>query len=108
MNKEMMNTKEVAEYLGINEKHVYKLINDRKIPGTKITGKWLFPKGLIDEWINKSAKEFVGIERKKNELENHIVFMGSNDFTVDILSYELTRRFPISGQRLMFLTAGRC
>ena len=44
MNKEMLNTKELAEYLNINEKQVYKLIQDKKIPATRITGKWTFPK----------------------------------------------------------------
>jgi len=94
MNKEMMNTKEVAEYLNINEKLVYKLIKERKIPGTKVTGKWTFPKRLIDEWIIESAKEQVGLKNKIRELKDHIVIMGSNDFTIELLSHELTKRFP--------------
>ncbi len=40
----MLTTKEVAEYLSINEKQVYRLIKDKKIPATRITGKWLFPR----------------------------------------------------------------
>ena len=94
MNKEMMNTKEVAEYLNINEKLVYKLIKEKKIPGTKVTGKWTFPKRLIDEWIIESAKEQVGLKNKIRELKDHIVIMGSNDFTIELLSHELSKRFP--------------
>jgi putative molybdopterin biosynthesis protein len=93
MNKEMMNTKEVAEYLNINEKLVYKLIKEKKIPGTRVTGKWTFPKRLIDEWIIESAKEHVGLN-KIRELKDHIVIMGSNDFTIELLSHELSKRFP--------------
>jgi len=94
MNKEMMNTKEVAEYLNINEKLVYKLIKEKKIPGTKVTGKWTFPKRLVDEWIIESAKEQVGLKNKIRELKDHIVIMGSNDFTIELLSHELSKRFP--------------
>ena len=94
MNKEMLNTKEAAEYLNINEKLVYRLIKEKKIPGTKVTGKWTFPKRLIDEWIIESAKENVGIKNKTRELKDHIVIMGSNDFTVELLSHELSKRFP--------------
>jgi len=93
MNKEMLNTKEVASYLKINEKQVYRLIKEKKIPATRITGKWTFPKRLIDEWIIESASENIG-KKKTRELKDHIVVMGSNDFTIELLSHELSRRFP--------------
>jgi putative molybdopterin biosynthesis protein len=93
MNKEMLNTKDIANYLNINEKQVYRLIKAKKIPATRITGKWTFPRKLIDEWIIESANENIG-RRKTRELKDHIVVMGSNDFTIELLSHELTRRFP--------------
>lgn len=65
MTREMFNTKEVAEYLSINEKQVYRLIKDKRIPATRVTGKWLFPKNLIDEWVMTSARESVSISAKK-------------------------------------------
>ena len=46
MSEEMMNTKEVAKYLGIHEKQVYALIKSKKIPSTRVTGKWVFPKEI--------------------------------------------------------------
>ncbi|MGP8154926.1 MAG: helix-turn-helix domain-containing protein [Smithella sp.] len=55
MCKELMNTKEVAQYLDIHPKQVYRLIKAGKIPCTRVTGKWLFPKKLIDEWIETNA-----------------------------------------------------
>ena len=42
--KEMLDAREVAEYLRIEERQVYRPIKERKIPDTKITGKWLIPK----------------------------------------------------------------
>ena len=66
MPEEMMNTKEVAHYLRIHEKHVYALIKWKRIPSTRITGKWVFPKRLIDEWIESDAqKGLVQAKRKK-------------------------------------------
>ena len=44
MSDEMMNTKEVAGYLGIHEKQVYALIKTGRMPATRVTGKWIFPK----------------------------------------------------------------
>jgi putative molybdopterin biosynthesis protein len=51
LDRPFLDTREVAEYLGINDKQVYTLIHERGLPGTKITGKWLFPKHLVDRWV---------------------------------------------------------
>ncbi len=56
MSGEMMNTKQVAEYLGIHEKQVYALIKDGRIPCTRVTGKWLFP-GSSSTWIRSHVFE---------------------------------------------------
>ena len=44
MPQDMMSTKEVAQYLGIHEKQVYALIKAKRIPSTRVTGKWVFPR----------------------------------------------------------------
>jgi putative molybdopterin biosynthesis protein len=84
MTREMFTTKEVAEYLSINEKQVYRLIKEKKIPATRITGKWLFPKNLIDEWVMTSARESVAAP-KKAPSEGQIVIAGSNDLALELL-----------------------
>ncbi|MHA1538108.1 MAG: substrate-binding domain-containing protein [Alphaproteobacteria bacterium] len=48
---ELMTTREVAEYLRIKERKVYDLVRKGDIPCTRVTGKWLFPKALIDRWV---------------------------------------------------------
>lgn len=48
---EMMDTHEVADYLRVKERKIYELVRDRKIPCARVTGKWLFPRALIDEWL---------------------------------------------------------
>ena len=46
-----MTTKEVAEYLRVKERKIYELLRQGDIPCTRVTGKWLFPKPLIDQWL---------------------------------------------------------
>ena len=50
-----MSVKQIAEYLHLNEKKVYALVNEGKIPATKVTGKWMFPRELVDRWMLDSA-----------------------------------------------------
>lgn len=47
-----ITTREVAEILKVNEKMVYTLITDKGLPATKVTGKWLFPRRLVEEWLD--------------------------------------------------------
>ena len=54
--KQLMTTREVADYIRIKERKVYDLLRKKRIPATRITGKWLFPKTLIDHWIASSTK----------------------------------------------------
>lgn len=53
--RRFMSVKQVAEYLQINEKKVYALASEGILPGTKITGKWLFPQLLVDQWLLEST-----------------------------------------------------
>ncbi|KXI22630.1 helix-turn-helix transcriptional regulator [Photobacterium sanguinicancri] len=60
---EFMNAKQVAEYLDLNEKKVYALANEGLLPCTKITGKWLFPKAMLDKWLLESCNNGVQNDR---------------------------------------------
>lgn len=66
-----MSARQVAEYLDLNEKKVYAMANDRILPATKITGKWLFPKILIDRWIMDSCHSGM--------LTDRLLITGSDD-----------------------------
>jgi len=85
MPVEFMNTKEVAEYLGINEKQVYALIKAGKMPCTRVTGKWVFPKHIIDEWIESNTRtSFKSLANNDHE-PDRILAAGSNDPVLDLL-----------------------
>lgn len=66
-----MNVKQVADYLQLNEKKVYTLVSEGKIPGTKVTGKWLFPRELVDQWMLESSHGGM--------LTDRLVLAGSDD-----------------------------
>jgi putative molybdopterin biosynthesis protein len=86
MQSENMNTKEVAEYLDIHEKQVYALIKAKKIPCTRVTGKWIFVKRLIDEWIANDSKKNARLEKSVSEKgSGYILAAGSNDPILEIL-----------------------
>lgn len=53
--KQYVTTKEVAQLLQVNEKAVYSLISEKGLPATKVTGKWLFPRHLVEEWLDVSV-----------------------------------------------------
>ncbi|MBU1208705.1 MAG: helix-turn-helix transcriptional regulator [Proteobacteria bacterium] len=95
MSEEIMSTKEVAQYLGIHEKQVYALIKSQRIPSTRVTGKWIFPKKLIDEWIDTNTRAGMAEARRKSkQIEGALLASGSNDPILDILKTYIRKAYP--------------
>ena len=80
-----MNVKQVAEYLDINTKKVYALVNEGKIPATKVTGKWLFPRRLVDQWLMESSHGGL--------LTDRLVVTGSDDPLLQRAVTQLVHKF---------------
>lgn len=57
--REFLNTSEVADYLRLKERTIYELVRTKQIPCSRVTGKLLFPRQLIDLWISRQT-EFAG------------------------------------------------
>lgn len=90
MPDDFLTTKGVAEHLGIHEKQVYALVKAGKIPASRVTGKWLFPRRLLDEWIEKNALEGLSAARTRgNRIEGVLLAAGSHDPVLDILQSHL-------------------
>lgn len=51
----VMTVKEVADYLRVNQRTVYRLAVDRKLPGFKVGTSWRFKRADIDRWIDAQA-----------------------------------------------------
>ena len=58
---ELMTTAECAAYLRLKERSLYDLVAKRQIPCTRATGKLLFPRPLIDRWLERQT-DAAGIE----------------------------------------------
>lgn len=65
-NKEILNTKEVSQYLKLHPFTVNKLAREGKIPAFKIGADWRFDKRLIERWIHdKIAYHQAGKDRRR-------------------------------------------
>jgi excisionase family DNA binding protein len=51
MTKDIMDVKEVAEYLALSPTTIYRMLTAGEIPNVKVGGQYRFPKSVIDEWI---------------------------------------------------------
>lgn len=77
-----MGTKEVAQFLGVNEKMVYSLVSEKGLPATKITGKWLFPRQLVKQWLERHIVNAPGADSQPAS-EQTLVIAGSHDILLD-------------------------
>lgn len=53
---EFLTAEEVAEYLRLPQSTVYKLAQDRVLPGFKVGKHWRFRTDSIHEWIDEQEK----------------------------------------------------
>ncbi len=51
ISRDLLTTREVADYLRIKERKVYDLVRQGRIPCVRVTGRWLFPKAQIALWL---------------------------------------------------------
>jgi len=65
---EIISARDLSKYLKINEKKIYKLVQESKLPHIKIGGKIAFTKETIDKWILESTAR-----------EENIFIAGSDD-----------------------------
>lgn len=69
MSENILTIREVADLLKINEKTVYKLAADAKIPGFKVGGSWRFDRATISKWIEKGSISDVAAGANDSEKE---------------------------------------
>lgn len=64
MKDNLMDIKQVAEYLKMNKMTIYKLAREGKLPAFRITSEWRFKKELLDAWLLSQVKEKEGMSFK--------------------------------------------
>jgi len=53
---EVMTIDGLAAYLKISKSTLYKLAQNRKLPGQKVGKRWRFHKEAIDRWLENSPR----------------------------------------------------
>ena len=81
--KQLLSTKEVAQFLDVNEKMVYTLVAEKGLPATKITGKWLFPRHLVEQWIEANTINYPKPSTSLPPYHGLLIITGSNDLLLD-------------------------
>ena len=53
MPNDILTIKEVAQFLKINERTVYRLANSGELPAFRVGTSWRFTQADLDAWIEK-------------------------------------------------------
>ena len=59
MAKDILTIKEVAKYLKVTERTLYRLVQEGKIPAFKVGGSWRFQLSDIEAWIADQKNAFL-------------------------------------------------
>lgn len=51
----LMTVKDVATYLSVTERTVYRLVKDHRLPAYKVGGQWRFKADMIESWMQKDG-----------------------------------------------------
>lgn len=54
---EILTVREVAEYLKVTERTIYRLATAKKLPAFKVGGTWRFSRADIDSWIKLQSED---------------------------------------------------
>jgi putative molybdopterin biosynthesis protein len=60
---QLFTTAEAAAYLRLKERKIYEMVAEGTVPCTKVTGRWLFPKAELDQWLASSVTRPGGMAR---------------------------------------------
>jgi len=52
---DLLTAKQLAEYLQLSSRSIYRLLQRGAVPATKIGGQWRFRKSDVDQWIDLNA-----------------------------------------------------
>ena len=55
--REILTIREIADYLKVTERTIYRLSAAKKIPAFKVGGAWRFSRADIDSWIRRQSME---------------------------------------------------
>lgn len=90
----LLSTKEVAQFLGVNEKQIYALVSEKGLPATKVTGKWRFPLHLVEQWLENNTLHHPRQTQLDTRHEHVVIIAGSNDILLERTCGLFCRLYP--------------
>ena len=57
MGDQILTVKEVSDYLKVNERTVYRMAADKKIPAFKVGASWRFKLNELEAWIKEQHND---------------------------------------------------
>jgi excisionase family DNA binding protein len=105
MEPRFLTVAEAARYLRLNPRSVYLLAQRGGIPASRVTGKWLFPVHLLDEWIESSARQRGGerpVPGRAPLPAGSLFLAGSDDPALELLTDAL---YGEAGAPVLFTAA---
>lgn len=100
LQQRFLTTKQVAELLHVNEKMVYILVNEKGLPATKVTGKWVFPRKLVEEWLESHITGFGSLKTASLARNDALLIAGSDD---PLFQQALSLFHSYSNETIVFL-----
>jgi len=91
---QLLTTKEVAQFLNINEKMVYSLVSEKGLPASKVTGKWMFPRHLVEQWVEANTLNYPKAADSPSVSPAVLIIAGSNDLLLDKVIGLYNTHFP--------------
>ena len=64
--KPAMTVRDVAGFLAVDEKTIYRLAQQGKLPGFKVAGTWRFQLQDIQGWIDEQKSKSIASKRRNS------------------------------------------
>ncbi len=67
MSDEIMTVREVADFLKVTERTIYRLAAENQIPSFKVGGSWRFRRTDLAKWMSEQADRAASAERTTDQ-----------------------------------------
>lgn len=66
---------QVSRYLGIPVDEIYKMLEQKELPGTKINGSWRIRKTELENWLDEkvSREDLIKLSKRMKEIDEQKV-----------------------------------
>lgn len=82
MAEDLMTSHELADYLKVDLRTVYRYIKQGQIPKVKVGGRWRFRRGDIEAWLRGAVQ----VEQLPASSGKHILVVDDNPGTIAVLT----------------------